>query len=77
MVNSPYRAPNYQALTVITLLSLFACFALMFVCGLFVGRIWASEDFYEKCAGGEVYIETGSRVKLEAVGCAEIARRVR
>jgi hypothetical protein len=54
-------------------LALVACF----VVGMLAGRVWASESFYDKCGGGQVYIEDGSPNLLQAVGCAEIARRVR
>lgn len=52
-------------------------FAACFIAGMFAGRVWASESFYNKCGGGQVYIEDGSPNLLQAIGCAEIARRVR
>jgi hypothetical protein len=47
------------------------------ILGYMLGRHTASEDFYTKCQGGQVYLDDYSGGVLEVVGCAEIARRMR
>jgi len=46
--------------------------------GYFLGRDRASEDFYKKCQGGEVFMgDSGDKNPLRLVGCAEIARKIK
>lgn len=53
------------------------CTSFGLMIGYYLGRSEASEDFYKKCQGGEVFLADPSGKPLQAVGCAEIARRIK
>lgn len=56
--------------------AVFSVFALGFVLGARYGTNDAAGRFLESCRGGQAYFDEGGKV-FEAMGCVELARRIK
>jgi hypothetical protein len=63
-------------LTLLGISAVFSVFALGFILGARYGTNDAAGRFEESCRGGQAYFDEGGKV-FEAMGCAEIAKRIK